>query len=102
VAACATEALVPLGERAEVRMGLAVVNQAMCTADQGCRFCLAKCPTEALAVIGFEDPYPLVDQEKCVGCGIWEQVCSTVNDKVAIKVFSGRPVAVQEGSQSQE
>ena len=39
VAACATEALVPLGERAEVRMGLAVVNEATCTADQGCRFC---------------------------------------------------------------
>ena len=102
VAACATEALVPLGERAEVRMGLAVVNEATCTADQGCRFCLAKCPCDALAVIGFEDPYPLVDQEKCVGCGICEQVCSTVNDKVAIKVFSGRPVAVREGSQSQE
>jgi ferredoxin-type protein NapG len=102
VAACATEALVPLGARAEVRMGLAVVNQAMCTADQGCRFCLAKCPTEALSVIGFEDPYPLVDQEKCVGCGICEQVCETVNDKVAIKVFSGRPVAAQRGSQSPE
>jgi len=53
-------------------------------------------------VIGFEDAYPLVDQDKCVGCGICEQVCETVNDKVAIKVFSGRPVAAQGGSQSQE
>jgi ferredoxin-type protein NapG len=92
IAACETEALLPVGDRVEVRMGTAVVNQASCTADQGCRFCLAKCPVDALAVMSFEDPYPVVDQEKCVGCGICEQVCSTVNDKIAIKVFSGRPV----------
>ena len=96
VAACDTEALLPVGERAEVRMGLAVVNPATCTADQGCRFCVSRCPCEAIMVVGFEDAYPTVDQEKCVGCGICEQVCSTVNDKVAIKVLSGRPaVAVR-------
>jgi ferredoxin-type protein NapG len=97
VAACAAEALIPLGDRAEVRMGLAIVSQSRCTSDQGCRVCLSKCPTEALAVIGFEDPYPVVDQEKCVGCGICEQVCSTVNDKLAIKVFSGRPLPAHGG-----
>ena len=98
IAACATEALLPLGDRTEVRMGLAIVNQAICTADQGCRFCLAKCPVDALMVVGPEDPYPIVDQEKCVGCGICEQVCSTVNDKIAIKVFSGRLVEATPGS----
>jgi ferredoxin-type protein NapG len=102
VAACETEALVPLAALPDVQMGLAVLNQTLCTADQGCRFCLAKCPTEALSVVGFEDPYPVVDQEKCVGCGICEQVCSTVNDKVAIKVFSGRPIiAVSPRSQGE-
>jgi ferredoxin-type protein NapG len=92
VAACATEALLPLGDRTEVRMGLAVVNSATCTADQGCRFCLSRCPCDAITVVGFEESYPTVDQEKCVGCGICEQVCATVNDKVAIRVFSGRPI----------
>lgn len=89
IAACETEALLPVGDRTEVRMGLAVVSRADCTADQGCRFCLAKCPVEALS-IDFLDPYPVVDQEKCVGCGICEQVCSGVNDRIAIKVISGR------------
>lgn len=89
IAACETEALLLVGDRTEVRMGLAVVSRADCTADQGCRFCLAKCPVEALSV-DFLDPYPVVDQEKCVGCGICEQVCSGVNDRIAIKVISGR------------
>jgi len=102
VAACETEALVPLGERAEVRMGLAVVNPATCTADQGCRFCISRCPCEAIMVVGYDDAYPTVDQEKCVGCGICEQVCGTVNDKVAIKVYSGRPAIAIRGSESAE
>lgn len=89
IAACETEALLPVGDRTEVRMGVAVVSRADCTADQGCRFCLAKCPVEALSV-DFIDPYPVVDQDKCVGCGICEQVCSGVNDRIAIKVISGR------------
>ncbi len=89
IAACETEALIPVGDRFEVRMGTASVNRADCTADQGCRFCLAKCPVEALS-IDFIDPYPVVDPSKCVGCGICEQVCSTVNDTIAIKVISGR------------
>ena len=89
IAACATDALMPVADRTQVRMGVAVVNRADCTADQGCRFCLAKCPVEALSV-DFSDPYPVVDLEKCVGCGICEQVCSTVNDRIAIKVMSGR------------
>ncbi len=102
IAACDTEALVPLGERSEVRMGLAVVNPATCTADQGCRFCVSRCPCEAISVIGFDDVYPRVDQDKCVGCGICEQVCATVNDKVAIKVHSGRPAVAIRGSESEE
>jgi ferredoxin-type protein NapG len=89
IAACGEDALLPVEDRTEVRMGLAVVSRADCTADQGCQFCLAKCPVGALSV-DFTDPYPVVDQAKCVGCGICEQVCSTVNDRIAIKVISGR------------
>lgn len=99
IAACATDALLPVEERREIRMGEAVLNQADCTADQGCRFCLAKCPVEALSS-DFMDPYPIVDKGKCVGCGICEQVCSTVNDRIAIKVLSGRLVAGAPGADS--
>jgi len=89
IAACETEALLPVEDRTEVHMGVAVVSRADCMGDQGCRFCLAKCPVEALSV-DFIDAYPVVDHEKCVGCGVCEQVCSGVNDRLAIKVISGR------------
>lgn len=89
IAACETEALLPVEDRTEVRMGMAVVSRTDCMGDQGCRFCLAKCPVGALSV-DFIDAYPVVDQEKCVGCGVCEQVCSGVNDRIAIKAISGR------------
>jgi ferredoxin-type protein NapG len=89
IAACEAEALLPVGDRTEVRMGMAVVSRADCMGDQGCRFCLAKCPVGALSV-DFIDAYPVVDHEKCVGCGVCEQVCSGVNDRIAVKVISGR------------
>ncbi|MDO8546415.1 MAG: 4Fe-4S dicluster domain-containing protein [Nitrospirales bacterium] len=94
IAACETEALLPVEDRTEVRMGMAVVSRTDCMGDQGCRFCLAKCPVGALSV-DFIDAYPVVDHEKCVGCGICEQVCSGVNDRIAIKAISGRFAATK-------
>src|SRR5437870_9746295 len=48
VAACATEALLPVDERGAVRRGFAVLDEAKCTAAQACGVCIAKCPVEAL------------------------------------------------------
>jgi ferredoxin-type protein NapG len=31
-----------------------------------------------------------VAESRCVGCGICEQVCRTVNDKIAIRVTPAR------------
>lgn len=89
IAACATEALVPVQDRFHVRMGLATVSHRVCTAGQGCHACVSKCPVEALSM-DFNAMRLVVDQEGCVGCGMCEQICKTVNDRLAIKVMPAR------------
>ena len=85
IAACETEALAAVSDRREVRMGLALVSERSCTAGQGCHACVSRCPTVALSM-NFEDMRLVVASESCVGCGICEQICKTVNDRLAIKV----------------
>jgi len=91
-AACATDALVPVAGRDDVRMGMAMVNQRLCTAGQGCHACVSKCPTDALSM-DFDELRLRVSQERCVGCGICEHVCKTVNDHIAIRVTPFRMLA---------
>jgi len=85
IAACATEALLSVGGPDQVRMGLAIVSHRACTAGQGCHACASKCPTDAL-LMDFDTQRLGVRTERCVGCGLCEQVCRTVNDHVAIRV----------------
>ena len=85
IAACATDALLPLGSVNEARMGVAVINHRLCTAGQGCHACVSKCPTDALTM-DFDAQRLVVAVERCVGCGMCEHVCRTVNDHIAIRV----------------
>jgi len=89
ITACGTEALVPVGGPEEVAMGLAVVSHRDCTAGQGCHACVSRCPTNALGM-DFETFRLVVTAERCVGCGICEQTCKTVNDTIAIRVVPAR------------
>lgn len=89
VAACGTDALVPVEYRREVRMGIAAISHRLCTAGQGCHACVSRCPTAALAM-DFESLRLSVVTEACVGCGMCEMVCKTVNDHVAIRVVPAR------------
>ena len=92
IAACATEALLPVADCFEVRMGLAVVSHRACTAGQGCHACVSKCPVEALSM-DFHVLRLVVEPDRCVGCGMCEQICKTVNDRIAVKVTPARSVA---------
>jgi ferredoxin-type protein NapG len=89
IAACATDALVPVARRDDIRMGTAVVNHRLCTAGQGCHACVSKCPTDALTM-DFDTQRLVVTAERCVGCGMCEHICRTVNDHIAIKVTPSR------------
>lgn len=92
IASCATEALLSVEGRGQIRMGLAVVSHRACTAGQGCHACASKCPMDALSM-DFDTQQLVVTAERCVGCGLCEQVCRTVNDRVAIRVTPSRSLA---------
>ena len=86
VVACETEALLPVhGGIAGVNLGKAKVNLHRCTASQGCNACVSKCPTDAIHM-DFSSFCISVSQPQCIGCGICEYVCASVNDRIAIKV----------------
>ncbi len=83
--ACETEALVPIKNLYEVRMGIAKVSRNVCTAGNGCNACVPKCPTGAISM-DFGAFLVAVDENLCVGCGFCQYICGTVNDRAAIRV----------------
>ena len=89
IAACSTDALMTIDGPGQVRMGVATISHRLCTAGQGCHACVSKCPTDSLSM-DFDTQRLAVDSSRCVGCGLCEQVCRTVNDQVAIKVIPSR------------
>jgi len=98
IASCETEALLPVAGREAVSMGVAVVSHRICTAGQGCHACVSQCPTGALAM-DFEAFRLVVLEDRCVGCGLCEQTCKTVNDKIAIKVTPARVMLSEGGTE---
>jgi ferredoxin-type protein NapG len=91
IEACETDALQPLASLQAINMGLAKVNHRDCTASQGCHACVSRCPTQALAM-DFNSLRLDVIVDRCVGCGLCEQTCKTVNDRVAIRVIPARMI----------
>jgi len=89
ISACHTDALVPVGGVDQVRMGTAEVSHRFCTAGQGCHACVSKCPTNALG-LDVALLHLSVSPEACVGCGMCEMICKTVNDRVAIRAIPAR------------
>jgi ferredoxin-type protein NapG len=92
IAACSTDALLPVDRIGEVRMGRAIVSHRLCTAGQGCHACVSKCPVDALD-LDVESLRLVISSESCVGCGVCESVCRTVNDHGAIRITPARQLA---------
>ncbi len=89
-AECPTGALKPIREKEEVRMGIAQINNETCLPYRGilCRACYERCPFYREAIILRDEIYPEVVEDKCVGCGICENVCP--NEEPSIVVIGRR------------
>ena len=80
---CPTGAIGAFDPEAD-KMGMAVVQKDRCVAYyQGCVECQKACPFEAIALDG--DGHPVVDADRCNGCGVCEDVCPAL----VYRSFSG-------------
>ena len=91
IEACKEGALKPVEHVNKVKMGAATINQSRCLAwgGQDCQLCFIKCPLQGDAIYQ-EDGKPVINAEKCAGCGICEYMCNTVNNTCAIKIVTER------------
>ncbi len=91
IAACQDGALRPVRDIKQVKIGVAWIDRRRCLDYAGgegspCQQCYSQCPLKDEAIV-LEDSRPVVWAEKCVGCGICENVCPAVNPPSAIRVF---------------
>ncbi len=98
--ACPTDALTPIAndpERiaAEVRMGVAVVDEDLCYSYAGrtCGVCYYACPFPGTALRLKTYAQPVIDADACVGCGNCERACIHLPQAVRITPASARRAA---------
>ncbi len=86
VTACEEGALKGVAHKEDVNMGKAYINESNCMAwgAQFCEHCVRNCPIPG--AIYLDEGKPIVRRDRCVGCGICENICNTVNQPLAIKV----------------
>ncbi len=85
ITACPTEALLPVADIREIRMGTAVIDRLACTAYQGsgCRVCYDVCPIKDEA-IELVEGLPIVVDDACTGCGICQHHCPEEPEAIAV------------------
>ncbi len=88
---CRDKALMPLNDARDVRIGTAVIGSANCPDYSGngvsyCQKCYRECPLKDVAIV-LEDSRPVIQADKCAGCGICENVCVTVTSPPAVRVI---------------
>lgn len=93
--ACPTGALEPIKAdpasiSAQVRMGVAWVDEHICLSFKGfsCGTCVRACPFEGVALRAGFFERPEVDQARCVGCGACERACIQTPQAIRVRPAS--------------
>ncbi len=84
--ACPTGALNKETTREGIRMGLAVIDYESCLARQGmmCEECFTSCPLRGDAIYMEGLSGPVINDEKCVGCGVCAYSCVSKPNSIKI------------------
>jgi len=85
ISACTKDALLKVEETPKI--GVAKIFRDHCLGAQGqhCDYCSRSCPKEFNALSIGDDRVPIIDEDKCVGCGKCEYICPSITGK-AIKI----------------
>lgn len=86
VKACPTDALNKSTTREGARMGLAVIDEGSCLARQGmmCEECFTSCPLRGDAIYMEGLSGPVIDKNKCTGCGVCAFSCVSKPNSIKI------------------
>lgn len=83
-----------------MKMGVAVIDEDLCIAFQGmrCEVCYRTCPLIDEAIVidyrlregdAIHSVFaPVIDEDKCVGCGLCVERCVVSEPRVAIRIAS--------------
>jgi MauM/NapG family ferredoxin protein len=82
---------VPLEDKIKATMGIAVVDMDVCLLgdDRECSICRNRCPFEAIRLDFSEEFYtltPVIDPDRCPGCGACQVACPTKPEKAIVVV----------------
>ncbi len=94
VEVCPTGALLPI-EPEDVKLGIAVIDPHLCVAWDwtGCIECYEICPYDAISLDAKQRP--VVDEVKCNGCGLCENICPSSSMRGYDLKKSGKAIVVK-------
>jgi len=87
IEACPSQALVPIKDFREIRMGTAKIDETLCLAFNRvvCRSCWHACPFPGEAIKFDSKLRPVINEASCIGCGLCTHACPT--EPRAIPIF---------------